>query len=64
MFTENSDTVRVYDIHGIKDNEREILTFLQGAVYCWCLNKGTEWFSVRSFIGGINGQIKNLRRLS
>ena len=27
------------------DEEKDIMNFLQGAVYCWCKNHKDEWFS-------------------
>jgi hypothetical protein len=35
------------------DKDR-IYDFLQGAVYCWCKNRPTEWFSLRELMGGAN----------
>jgi hypothetical protein len=34
--------------------EQEILTYLQGAVYCWCNNKKDDWFCIGSFAGDLN----------
>lgn len=36
------------------DEERDIINFLQGAVYCWCKNRKNEWFSLRDLMGGDN----------
>ena len=36
------------------DEERDIMNFLQGAVYCWCKNRKNEWFSLRDLMGGDN----------
>ncbi|OAV64696.1 hypothetical protein Barb6XT_02710 [Bacteroidales bacterium Barb6XT] len=42
-------------VQGItKEEEKEIMAFLQGAVYCWCKNNGNKWFSARDFLGGGN----------
>ena len=55
MFTNNSDQQKVRKISGITlQQEEQIMSFLQGAVYCWCLNRGTEWFSLRDFMSGTN----------
>lgn len=55
MFTNNSEQQDVREVYGITDPQKErIISFLQGAVYCWCLNRGTEWFSLRDFMGGTN----------
>ncbi|OFX70096.1 MAG: hypothetical protein A2X12_06325 [Bacteroidetes bacterium GWE2_29_8] len=37
-----------------KEQELEIMSFLQGAVYCWCKNRRDEWFSMRDLMGGDN----------
>jgi hypothetical protein len=34
--------------------EQRIYDFLQGAVYCWCKNRSSEWFTVRDLLGGDN----------
>ncbi|OAV65547.1 hypothetical protein Barb6XT_02367 [Bacteroidales bacterium Barb6XT] len=45
----------IREVYGISDEEREkIMAFLQGAVYCWCKNNESEWFSARDFLGGSN----------
>lgn len=36
------------------EEERDIMNFLQGAVYCWCKNRKDEWFSLRDLMGGEN----------
>ena len=46
---------KVYEVTGISNEEKErIMSFLQGAVYCWCNNRKDEWFSLRDFLGGGN----------
>lgn len=43
------------EVSGISaDEERDIMNFLQGAVYCWCKNRKNEWFSLRDLMGGDN----------
>ena len=45
----------IRSVSGIsQDEEREIIIFLQGAVYCWCKNRKDEWFSLRDLMGGEN----------
>ncbi|OAV63252.1 hypothetical protein Barb6_03886 [Bacteroidales bacterium Barb6] len=45
----------IREVHGItKEEKKEIMAFLQGAVYCWCKNHESEWFSARDFLGGSN----------
>lgn len=43
-------------VHGLTEQEESaILAYLQGAVYCWCKNVGTDkWFAARDFLGGEN----------
>ena len=42
-------------VSGLSNNEeRDIINFLQGAVYCWCKNRKDEWFSLRDLMGGDN----------
>lgn len=42
-------------VNGFKENEiKEMCSFLQGAVYCWCKNRRNEWFAARDLIGGDN----------
>lgn len=50
------DNIRTRNVYGLKDCDLEkIKAFFQGAVYCWCNNKGTnEWFNARDFIGKNN----------
>lgn len=39
----------------ISDDERlRIEDYLRGAVYAWCNNNKTKWFSARDFLGGDN----------
>lgn len=46
---------KVHQVHGITPRQRrEILAFLQGAVYCWCKNNRQEPFAARDLIGGDN----------
>lgn len=50
--TTNLPTPRaVYGIDGQRDN---ILSFLQGSVYCWCKNRKNEPFAARDLLGGDN----------
>lgn len=35
--------------------EESILSFIQGAVCCYCKNVDDEWFSGRILFGGVNG---------
>lgn len=36
------------------EEEQRIIDFLQGAVYCWCKNNPSAWFSMRDLMGGLN----------
>ncbi len=46
---------KVYKVNGLKDEQiQDIINFLQGAVYCWCKNRKSEWFSLRDLMGGDN----------
>ena len=46
---------QVRDVHGLTPDEiTRIRDFLQGAVYCWCKNRPSEWFSLRDLMGGEN----------
>lgn len=46
---------QVRDVHGLNpDDIARIRDFLQGAVYCWCKNRPSEWFSLRDLMGGEN----------
>lgn len=36
------------------DEEKDIMNFLQGAVYCWCKNRKDEWLSLCDLMGGDN----------
>jgi len=45
----------VREVTGITQEQKQrIWDFLQGAVYCWCKNKPSEWFSMRDLMGGEN----------
>jgi hypothetical protein len=53
MIVKGDDTVR--DVGGIsKEQEKSIMDFLQGAVYCWCKNNKGEYFSLLELMGGDN----------
>lgn len=46
---------QVREVSGITEGEKDaIRNFLQGAVYCWCKNRKSEWFSLRDLMGGDN----------
>lgn len=46
---------RLRAVSGItKEQENDILSFLQGAVYIWCKIKGTIPFSMHDLMGGDN----------
>lgn len=50
----NDDEV-IRNVNDISDEERNaIMSFLQGAVYCWCKNRKDEWFNIRDLMGGDN----------
>jgi len=36
------------------DSKNNIMSFLQGAVYCWCNVNNSNWFSARDFLGNDN----------
>ena len=44
----------VREVNLSKEDKQRIMDFLQGAVYCWCKNKGTDWFAARDLVGGEN----------
>jgi hypothetical protein len=45
----------VRDVHGITDGQKSLIkAFMQGAVYCWVMNRKDEWFAVRNLVGGEN----------
>ena len=45
----------VREVKILSDEEKErIMTFFQGAIYCWCKNRKGEWFAARDLIGGEN----------
>ena len=53
MITKGNSELRA--VSGLSsDEERDIINFLQGAVYCWCKNRKDEWFSLRDLMGGEN----------
>ena len=42
-------------VHGIGEQQRrDMMHFLQGAVYCWCKNRKGEPFAARDLLGGDN----------
>lgn len=46
---------RIREVYGLTDEQKaRIRDFLQGAVYCWCKNRPSEWFSLRDLMGGEN----------
>ena len=36
------------------EQRRDIFSFLQGSVYCWCKNRKDEPFTARDLLGGDN----------
>ena len=49
------DNISVREVHGLSEEElQKIKAFLQGAVYCWCAIRKSDWFCARDFIGGDN----------
>lgn len=53
MSLTKNETLR--KVSGISNAERQAaITFLQGAVYCWCKNRSDEWFALRDLMGGDN----------
>ncbi len=45
----------VREVKGITATEKKnIIIFLQGAVYSWCKNRKDEWFAARDLLGGDN----------
>jgi hypothetical protein len=45
----------IRQVPGLTDEQsKEIRTFFQGAIYCWCKNGPREWFSLRDLMGGEN----------
>ncbi|PSV15391.1 hypothetical protein [Photobacterium kishitanii] len=46
---------RLQKVSGLnKDEVDSIMNFLQGAVYCWCKNRPSEWFALSDLMGGEN----------
>ncbi|PSV09221.1 hypothetical protein [Photobacterium leiognathi] len=46
---------RLQDVSGLSRDELGLIkSFLQGAVYCWCKNRPSEWFSLSDLMGGEN----------
>jgi len=42
-------------VNGFTDEQLRLMkAYLQGAVYCWCMNCKDEWFAARNLIGGDN----------
>jgi len=53
MIIRGDDTIR--GVSWIShEEERRIMDFLQGAVYCFCNNHRDEWFSAIELMGGLN----------
>lgn len=49
------DDISVREVHGLSEEElQKIKAFLQGAVYCWCAIRKSDWFCARDLIGGVN----------
>lgn len=45
----------IRNVTGIDSTQlKAIYHFLQGAVYCWCKNRPSEWFALRDLMGGDN----------
>ena len=53
MITKGNSELRAVSSSS-SDDARDIINFLQGAVYCWCKNRKDEWFSLRDLMGGEN----------
>ena len=50
-----NDDGKTREVPGLsKEEKAKILTFLQGAVYCWCKNRKGEWFAMSDLMGGDN----------
>lgn len=53
MICQGDDTLR--ELTGLPDAEQKrIMDFLQGSVYCWCKNRPDEWFAMHNLMGGDN----------
>ena len=51
MTIKGFDQNRLRAVSGISDAQRRrMCDFLQGAVYCWCKNRPSEWFAVRDLL--------------
>ena len=49
------DDISVREVHGLsKEGLQKIKAFLQGAVYCWCAIRKSDWFCARDLLGGVN----------
>ena len=49
------DNISVREVHGLSEGElQKIKAFLQGAVYCWCAIRKSDWFCARDLLGGVN----------
>lgn len=49
------DNTSTQKVHGLSEGElQKIKAFLQGAVYCWCAIRKSDWFCARDLIGGVN----------
>lgn len=49
------DNIYVRGVHvPSKEKLQKIKAFLQGAVYCWCAIRKSDWFCARDLIGGVN----------
>ena len=45
----------IQKVHGLSEEElQKIKAFLQGAVYCWCAIRKSDWCCARDLIGGVN----------
>lgn len=56
---ENLDKIRKFGADINEQNVREIRSYIQGAVYCWCKNRRepdglSRWFAARDLFGGAN----------
>lgn len=53
MIIKGDDTLRA--VSGLTEaQEKSIMDFLQGAVYCWCKNNKGTYFSLLDLMGGEN----------
>lgn len=55
MFKKGSTGTHIISVRNLtKEQEEQILTYLQGLVYAWCNTQSDSWFSARDFLGGKN----------